>query len=71
MFIINIFSIFNITDKNENSRLVFYRMFFIGLVASHLLVEVSPRYFMPMLVPLMILMGFQIEKLMKKENVND
>lgn len=71
MFIINIFSIFNITDKNENSRLVFYRMFFIGLVASHLLVEVSPRYFMPMLVLLIILMGFQIEKLMKKENVND
>ena len=71
MFIINIFSIFNITDKDENSRLVFYRLFFIGLVVSHLLVEVSPRYFMPMLVPLMILMGFQIEKLMKKENVND
>ena len=71
MFIINIFSIFNITDKDENSRLVFYRLLFIGLVASHLLVEVSPRYFMPMLVPLMILMGFQIEKLMKKENIND
>lgn len=68
MFIINIFGVCNLNDKNENMRVIFYRLIFIGLILSHLLVEVSPRYFMPMFVPLMILMGFQIEKTIKIDN---
>ena len=32
----------------------------IGLILSHLLVEVSPRYFIPATVPIMIIAAFNI-----------
>lgn len=32
----------------------------IGLILSHLLVEVSPRYFIPATVPIMIITAFNI-----------
>lgn len=69
IFIINILSGFGINNKNDDNRLIFYRLFFIGLIASHLLVEVSPRYFLPMLVPMMILTGIKIDNLVKKESI--
>lgn len=69
IFIINILSGFGINNKNDDNRLIFYRLFFIGLIASHLLVEVSPRYFLPMLVPMMVLIGIKIDKLVKKESI--
>ena len=64
VLIINIISIF---IKQDEKKLIIYKIFFIGLVFSHLLVEVSPRYFMPMFVPLNILTFYLINNLLKNK----
>src|SRR5699024_2042009 len=39
----------------------------IGLIISHIFVEVSPRYFLPALVPLMINTGYLLYSILKRE----
>lgn len=34
---------------------IFYMLFYIGIIMSHLFVEVSPRYYMPAIIPMCIL----------------
>lgn len=43
---------------------LFYMLFYIGLVMAHLFVEVSPRYYMPAIVPLTIISGMSLYKLL-------
>ena len=52
LMIINIMIIYK--NKKENSHDIFYLIFIIGLFSSMLLVEVSERYFIPILVPIMV-----------------
>ena len=37
-------------------------LLYIGLVLAHLFVEVSPRYYMPAIVPLTIISGLSLYK---------
>ncbi len=53
---------------------IFYMLFYIGIIAAHLFVEVSPRYYTPALVPLSIIASISIYKNLKlniEENKND
>lgn len=45
-----------------NKQDLFYMLFYIGLVMAHLFVEVSPRYYMPAMVPLTIIGGITLHK---------
>lgn len=39
---------------------IFYMLFYIGIIMAHLFVEVSPRYYMPALIPLCIINSISI-----------
>lgn len=41
---------------------IFYMLFYIGIIMAHLFVEVSPRYYMPAIVPLTIINGLSLYK---------
>lgn len=49
-------------DKKFKKEYIFYMLFYIGIVMAHLFVEVSPRYYMPAIVPLTIISGISIFK---------
>lgn len=46
---------------------IFYMLFYIGIIMSHLFVEVSPRYYMPALIPLCILNSIALYKNFKTD----
>ncbi len=45
----------NLKNKKNVELSIFYMLFYIGIIISHLFVEVSPRYYMPALIPICIL----------------
>ena len=49
-----------IESKKNIDDILFIMVLEIGLILSHLLVEVSPRYFIPATVPIMIIAAFNI-----------
>lgn len=53
-------------DKNIDD-ILFIMVLEIGLILSHLLVEVSPRYFIPTLVPIMIIASLNIYNFKNKK----
>ena len=60
-FILLLSNIYTILRKNKNiDDILFIMVLEIGLILSHLLVEVSPRYFIPATVPIMIIAAFNI-----------
>ena len=60
-FILLLSNIYTILRKNKNiDDILFIMVLEIGLILSHLLVEVSPRYFIPSTVPIMIIAAFNI-----------
>lgn len=63
----NIFVVKYFKKDNIPDILIFTIIVEIGLILSHLLVEVSPRYFLPLTVPLMIIMGYNICKLINNK----
>ncbi|MBP3444319.1 MAG: glycosyltransferase family 39 protein [Bacilli bacterium] len=72
-FILLLSNIYTILRKNKNiDDILFIMVLEIGLILSHLLVEVSPRYFIPATVPIMIIAAFNIynTKLDKKSIIN-
>lgn len=52
----------DIKYKNSDIQDLFYMLLYIGLVMAHLFVEVSPRYYMPAIVPLTIISGLSLYK---------
>ena len=40
--------------NNQNKMLLFYDLLIIGCTLAHLLLEVSPRYFIPVLCPILV-----------------
>lgn len=63
LLVSNIFIIRLYRKKTIPDMLIFIIIIEIGLLLSHLLVEVSPRYFLPLMVPLMVVMGYNIYEL--------
>lgn len=53
---------FDIKYKKLDIQVLFYMLLYIGLVMAHLFVEVSPRYYMPAIVPLTIISGLSLYK---------
>ena len=53
-------------DKNIDD-ILFIMVLEIGLILSHLLVEVSPRYFIPTLVPIMFIASYTIYNIKNKK----
>lgn len=60
MLIGNIFVIYKIKTKKIFENLIFLIILELGLIASHLLVEVSPRYFLPLTVPMIIILSYSL-----------
>lgn len=60
---LNVFLNFKLksTDKYD----IFYMLLYIGIITAHIFVEVSPRYYMPAMVPLTIISGISIYKLIQ------
>lgn len=52
--------------KDQPDWLLFVIIIEIGLILSHLLVEVSPRYFTPCLVPLLLISAYHLNNSIKK-----
>lgn len=52
----------DIKYKHLDIQDLFYMLLYIGLVMAHLFVEVSPRYYMPAIVPLTIISGLSLYK---------
>lgn len=60
-FILILSNIYTIVRKDKKiDDILFMMILEIGLILSHLLVEVSPRYFIPTTVPIMIIATFNI-----------
>lgn len=59
-------------NRKCDKRVLIYIILVLGLFSSNLLVEVSPRYFTPMFVPLTLIVGYYINnKIMIEEVKND
>lgn len=72
-FLIIIGSIFmfkKLDLKKFDDRMLPYVLLVIGFLLSHLLVEVAARYFLPILVPLMIIVGYLFNSLLIDNNVD-
>lgn len=56
---------YNKLDKFD----IFYMLLYIGIITAHIFVEVHPRYYMPAMVPLTIIAGLSLHKILtlKKE----
>lgn len=50
----------NFINRENLKNSIFYMLFYIGIILGHLFVEVSPRYYMPALVPLTIIVSIAI-----------
>lgn len=50
----------NALDKYD----IFFMLLYMGLISAHIFVEVSPRYYMPALIPLTIISGISLYKLL-------
>lgn len=66
-FILNVMCLFsrNVIKYNDKQMLIFI-ILILGLFSSNLLVEVSPRYFTPIFVPLTLIGGYYV-----KQNLNN
>lgn len=63
LILLNILNVYlDIKYKNSDIQDLFYMLLYIGLVMAHLFVEVSPRYYMPAIVPLTIISGLSLYK---------
>lgn len=60
--ILILFNLVAVYDRTKIKRQKFYVLLVMGLLASHLLVEVSPRYNLHTLVPMQIIMILLLEK---------
>ena len=56
--------------KKFDDRMLPYVLLVIGFLLSHLLVEVAARYFLPILVPLMIIVGYLFNSLLIDNNLD-
>lgn len=52
----------DIKYKKLDIQVLFYMLLYIGIVMAHIFVEVSPRYYMPAIVPLTIISGLSLYK---------
>lgn len=67
-FILILSNVYIILRKDKNiDDILFIMILEIGLILSHLLVEVSPRYFIPTLVPIMIIASLNIYNFKNKK----
>lgn len=67
-FILILSNICIILRKDKNiDNILFIMVLEIGLLLSHLLVEVSPRYFIPTLVPIMLIASYTIYNIKNKK----
>lgn len=68
-------SIQSLINRKNIELSIFYMLFYIGIIMAHLFVEVSPRYYMPAIIPLTIISGISLYKLLtitqKGEMEND
>lgn len=63
LILLNILNVYiDIKYKALSIQDLFYMLLYIGLVMAHLFVEVSPRYYMPAIVPLTIIGGLSLYK---------
>lgn len=64
----NTIIILNLKTKSKSgNELIFLKLLEIGLILSHLFVEVSPRYFLPSIIPLIIIAFYSNYDLTKSQ----
>lgn len=74
IFLNLLYAIQSLICKKYLKEDIFYMLFYIGIITSHLFVEVSARYYTPALVPLSIIASISMYKNLKlnaKEDKND
>ncbi len=55
----------NLMNRKNIESNIFYMLLYIGIIVAHLFVEVSPRYYMPAIIPVCIISSIAIYKNIK------